>query len=626
MADPRIVLSAVDRTKAAFESAKQGLLGLENRATAANAGLGKLGAFLGAGFAAGTFTAFIRETVAGIDRLNDLKDATGSSIENLSALEDVALRTGTSFEAVGASIVKFNQALSNAKAGSETAEVLKAIGLSAAELKKLDPAEALRRTAVALQGFADDGNKARAVQELFGRSVREVAPFLNDLAKQSQLVAKVTTEEAEAAERFNQSLSSLQKNSIDFARVLVGPVVSAINETLESMKALGGFTGAIASRLGIDEQGKLTRQAADISAAIDRATGSIERMQEELNRRGGNDDFLAMRIEKARERLQKLSKDATDVSQKLQVLAGNLAPSSDTSHDRLEARRLEAFRRTIGGIPDPKKARQRSVEDILRNEGFNFRRSELTSTDEVNAALRVDQLKDYNDERERFNRIMASTPTARATAIRREIELLNKNFPEGERTSAQYVLALMALEKELEDLGPASEKANEALSTFSDEARRNIQDAFGETIVRTAKGDFDSIAELWGDLLLRMAAEAAAAELGKTLLGTGKDGDNGALGALFSAFMNAWGGGSVPSYDVGTPFVPRDQLAMVHKGERIIPADQNKQGLGGVTYDQRQTFNVAAGVSRAELISALQVMRDSLRSEFRTTLQRTGAI
>ena len=33
---------------------------------------------------------------------------------------------------------------------------------------------------------------------------------------------------------------------------------------------------------------------------------------------------------------------------------------------------------------------------------------------------------------------------------------------------------------------------------------------------------------------------------------------------------------AVPKYDVGTPFVPNDQLAMVHRGEAIIPAKYNK--------------------------------------------------
>ena len=34
---------------------------------------------------------FVRSTVNGVDALNDLSDATGASIENISALEDICL-------------------------------------------------------------------------------------------------------------------------------------------------------------------------------------------------------------------------------------------------------------------------------------------------------------------------------------------------------------------------------------------------------------------------------------------------------------------------------------------------------------------------------------------------------
>jgi hypothetical protein len=37
------------------------------------------------------------------------------------------------------------------------------------------------------------------------------------------------------------------------------------------------------------------------------------------------------------------------------------------------------------------------------------------------------------------------------------------------------------------------------------------------------------------------------------------------------------------SFAVGTPFVAYDQLAYVHRGEAVIPAAQNKAGLGGIT-------------------------------------------
>jgi hypothetical protein len=108
-----------------------------------------------AGIGVGGLVAFTRSTVDALDALNDVKDATGASIENISALEDVAARTGTTMDTVTGSLIKLNQTLNAAKEGSPQAAALQAIGLSAEELRRLDPAEALRRIAVALAGFAD---------------------------------------------------------------------------------------------------------------------------------------------------------------------------------------------------------------------------------------------------------------------------------------------------------------------------------------------------------------------------------------------------------------------------------------------------------------------------------------
>jgi hypothetical protein len=216
------------------------------------AAFGTLGANLAATFSVGALTAFVKTTVSGIDALNDLKDATGSSIENISALEDVAARTGTSFETVGTSLIKFNKALSDAKPNSQIELALKAIGLSAKELKAIDPAEALRTAAVALSGFADDGNKARIVQELFGKSLREVAPFLNDLAEKGKLNATVTTEQAKQAEKFNHELESLAKNSKDAGRAIVSDLLPPINKLFERANNAGGFLNLFKQGLKVD--------------------------------------------------------------------------------------------------------------------------------------------------------------------------------------------------------------------------------------------------------------------------------------------------------------------------------------------------------------------------------------
>lgn len=205
------------------------------------AGAGIKGALVGAlgalsvGALTGAFTAIVR----GIDNLNDLSDATGASVENLSALEDVAARTGTRMETVGSALTKFNaQIKESLTPGSEAARVFELIGLNAKELADIDPAEAMVKTAKALATFADDGNKARVVYALFGKSVGEVAPLLKDLAESGQLVATVTAEQAREAEKFAHELSRMQKNIVDVGRAITLDIIKPMNNLIELLRGL----------------------------------------------------------------------------------------------------------------------------------------------------------------------------------------------------------------------------------------------------------------------------------------------------------------------------------------------------------------------------------------------------
>jgi hypothetical protein len=188
---------------------------------------------LAGAFTVGGLTAFVRNTTNAIDAMNDLADATGATIEEISKLDQVARRNGASLDSVGGMLVKFNAQLKEADGKNGAGMALQAIGLEASKLRALDPAEALQQTARALAGFADDGNKARIVQELFGKSVREAAPFLKDLAEAGVLNASVTSKQAAEAEKFNKQLFALQANTTDAARGLVSDLLPALNATLE---------------------------------------------------------------------------------------------------------------------------------------------------------------------------------------------------------------------------------------------------------------------------------------------------------------------------------------------------------------------------------------------------------
>lgn len=51
---------------------------------------------------------------------------------------------------------------------------------------------------------------------------------------------------------------------------------------------------------------------------------------------------------------------------------------------------------------------------------------------------------------------------------------------------------------------------------------------------------------------------------------------------------------TVASYDQGTPWVPDDQLAMIHKGEMVVPANQNPLNENGVNFENISTSVVDA--------------------------------
>jgi hypothetical protein len=651
-----------------------------------------LGAVIGSAFAGVTLGALFRDSVNAIDAFNDLKDATGASIENISALDDIARRTGGTFEDVSSTLVKFNQVLADAQPGSTAAGIFKQLGLSVAELRKLDPAEALQRTAVALDGFADNGDKARVIQELFGKSVREAAPFLKDLAEAGRLNATVTTQQAEEAERFNKELAKLQTNATNFARDITGDLLPALNRWLENLEKIGGFTGAIASRLGIDELGKLESKAATLTAEQQRLMSVVERLAEGVSRETGSDGSLTAMgkrlqtsLDNTRAKLQALRQEAAATSQQIQVLAGTLSPPGQGRRPPNEGGgRIIEPSITVPDTTPKKKKRDEFVGPLLdpgttaaieRLEGIDtLRIAELRAELEALLTIRkasgggaVDEAiqrveeelqklspaaRQAAEEQERLNRLLAATPSAKLEQDRETMQFLADAFKAGTITAKEFEEAAAAA---LGNTADEADKAADAFEEFTKEAARNIQDAFGETLFRTAKGQFDSIEELWGDLLLRMASEAAAAQLGKKLFGDGQ-GDSGWLGALFSAFGSGAGGGAAGSAK-GDAFTPAGKVLRFKNGgtivdrrtrftfgggelgemgeagpEGILPLQRGPDGrlgvaahgVGGTVNNYYQTNNVASGVTQAELVRSLQMLRDGLRAEFTQKLQRAG--
>lgn len=487
--------------------------------------------------------------------------------------------------------------------------VLKSLNLDIEALKKLDPAEALRQTAVALSAYADDGNKARAVQELFGRSVAEVAPLLKDLAAQSALVAKVTTEQTAEAEKFNKQLFELQTNMSQFGRSIVSDVLPGINALIDRFKEGNkqgeGFIKTllrqteIARLLGL-ASAVPTGPAVTFSPDDESAAESAR-----LNRRptltvpqlpstpagGGRGGSAAKPQDLFGDYLKTLQRQL-EATQELTSLETVLRDVQLGRLGTVSSKQLDSLKNIAGEIDASKQFAAIEREFAAAEKDSLARKKELADAGRAVYEATRTPLEQLNIEQAKLNELL------RLGAINADT----------------FARATFALD---ETLGRVKEVGKE-LDTFAKTAAKNIQGAIGDGLVDILQGNFKDIGSNFKRLIDRMVAEAAAAQIARALFGGSVEGGSGGglLGSALSAIGGALGfggakagGGDVMSgrsYLVGEQgperFVPRTAGTIVPNaalagGGKALQVTNNFTVQG--TVDRRTQNQIATAAGRA---------------------------
>lgn len=617
----KIVVSAEDRTSRVFSGLRSNLGGLSAQAGSVSKSFVALAPALVAAFSVDKLVSFFGRVVDGIDELNDLADATGSTVEKLSGLEDIGARTGTSVDTIGQALTRLTKNLIEARdPSSEAAQLFKALGLNAEELSRADPSDALLRVSKALDGFANNAQKGQFQLLLLGKSTRQLAPFLKDLAEAGELNGNVTQEQADAADLFNKQLFQLQKNATDAARVIAGPIVESINSLIgryqearkegqglfeflargyaslarDNLKllGLGGLAGPEPNRQ--KASGVVTTEA----PATPKPTIALPDAGKPGRIAGGGGSSARDRISDAQEYLQTLQRQLQG-TQDLSVAETVLA---DIQAGRLKLAKGESAQPLLDIAAQIDQAKRR--QDQLKAE--------------------AEQVRQLRTEQERLARSGAQvfeqtrTPAERFGAELADIqELLQR----GAIDSETYYRRVAQLREEFDKLGEAKETVSE-LDTFTQRAAQNIQDALGTELANVLDGNFKNIGDTFTKLLNRMVAEAAAAQISRALFGDlnkPEGGDGGLLGNLFksgakalasfgSSFFSPSGGAAS-----GSNMLERDMITLVHKGEAIVPKAYNPAagGAGGRALNVTINQTFAAGTSRQ---TSMQAAADAQRA------------
>lgn len=242
MADNKtsIVISAEDKTSAALASVRNGFAGLTQSISSLDA-LSRKIPMLGTGLASafGGLAAAAAHTVHFAAGLNDMAMQTGATVEQLSALRNVAELNSVSLEDAGKALGKLSKNMAEAASGGkEQIATFAALGVA---FKKQTGAlresgDVMLDVAKAIAEIESPTERVAAAQLAFGKSGASLVPMLMDLAREGKLTATITAEQAEAADRFEDSLTRMKQSLRGMAERFGAELIEPLARFSEEME------------------------------------------------------------------------------------------------------------------------------------------------------------------------------------------------------------------------------------------------------------------------------------------------------------------------------------------------------------------------------------------------------
>ncbi|MEK6594779.1 MAG: phage tail tape measure protein [Pseudomonadota bacterium] len=582
---------------------------------------------LGGLLAVGAFAKFVKGAIDSVDELGKMSQRVGVSVESLSALGYAAGLSGVSLESLGTGLKKLSVNMADTQANTGDArDAFKALGLqveaSRGNLKSSE--QVLFEIADRFANMEDGAGKTALAVKLFGRAGADMIPLLNQGAnglRESAEEARrfglvISTDATKRAEEFNYNLTRLAGSArglgLEIAERVLPSLTRMSTRMAEAVRDGEGFLGLLGAMLELSpmrsDLAKANREMVELTDEL----LSTESERSRKSKTASKDELAALdeHISLLRQRVDTVTRLRRFLSGETNVFGEPVRPPAAGKKEKAP------------GLPDEKAIAEakRLAEQLSKQRTFIAQQWVEDMEEQAKIMSEAAQLTDDYNRREREGD--KANHDARMKAWFEFIDTQREGEEIAMRLAAGFDAAGNRIEPVLTEMGE-----------FAKKAARNIQANLSDTLFDFMQGKFENMGDRFKAMLDRMAADILAAQLGKLLFGDFDKNNKigGLVGSIFgdgSDSLPTWIGrlgnlisgtqapapvfDAIPLYASGTPFVPRDTLAFVHRGERITPAAENRPGDWG-------------GVNVTNMITVYANDADSFRSSRGQVLSSIGA-
>jgi len=621
--------------------------------------LKSLAALAGVAFTAEGVKSFVTSMAELGQQTQDTAAILGVSTEYVGQLRIMAETTGASVGEMGMALTRLSLNLGRAETGTNTASfALKALGLNAQQLIALPTDQRLGAIADALSKLADGAGKSEAIMVLLGRGFQGLLPFLDQgkaglqafadiqertgtaispqlaaamadtnmkIIELGQSVEGIGIKAFEALEpTINTVLDDLTKLFEGINPDQIATAMAEIGETaLDIIKVVGDFAIGIAAEIGA-ASGALKNFKGEAKAISEGAIGGATAgaLGGPLGVAGGavvggivgsllwgpdGEQGAEADVNKFKTSFDsamadiKATLDAIGTHNVAQTVTPEAPDVNKPNVIDLEAimqqQQLQAQADQFA--VDKSKAMFEQLSAQYSADAANYAISQQQKTALLEAALQ----KEYSDEVAALQKKAALYPpeSVEYAKIQDQILLLTTT------TNTKILEQQQALVTQLKQQWTQwVDVVGSQFNTLFADMLHGINDwnAEFQKLVQNLLIGFEQLIEK--ALVLATVEEIVASITGVPL-----------AGGFSGAFTKALG---IPSFDVGAYSLPQDTLAMVHKGEMILPpglADMVRGGgMGGGGVHVHFTNN-GGGMSDAEIMRHSDTIAQAVRQEMR---------